>query len=112
MNWKLEDVSPRSDGGIFRQVIKKATSRKTPNDGASVTGELYTTFMVNGRNVSLKILCISAHIIGTYEKKTFDDREVKFNIGEIPEDEVISGIQHALLHFGKGETSRYMKINK
>lgn len=58
-----------------------------------------------------KILCTSAHIVGTYEKRIFDDREVKFNIGEIPEDEVISGIQNALTHFGKGETSKYMKIN-
>lgn len=40
LNWKPEDLSPRNDGGIFRHVIKKATSRKTPNDGASVTGML------------------------------------------------------------------------
>lgn len=43
LNWRPEDLSPRSDGGIFRHVIKKATSRKTPNDGACVTSKLYTT---------------------------------------------------------------------
>lgn len=52
LNWKLEDLSPRSDGGIFRHVIKKATSRKTPNDGASVTGKLYATLNVIGRMMS------------------------------------------------------------
>lgn len=31
---------------------------------------------------------------------------MSFNIGEIPDDEVIPGIQTALLHFGKGEVSR------
>lgn len=43
LNWRPEDLSPRSDGGIFRHVIKKASSRKTPNDGASVTGKLQAT---------------------------------------------------------------------
>lgn len=37
----------------------------------------------------------------------FDERDVSFNIGEIPDDEVISGVQKALTHFGRGETSRY-----
>lgn len=38
LDWKPEDLSPRSNGGILRHVIKKPITRKTPNDGASVTG--------------------------------------------------------------------------
>lgn len=49
---------------------------------------------------------ILAHIIGKYEGRIFDERDVDFNVCEVPEEEVISGIQHALLHFGKDETSR------
>lgn len=45
-------------------------------------------------------------LIGSFEGRVFDEREITFSIGEIPEDEVISGIQKALTHFGKGETSR------
>lgn len=46
------------------------------------------------------------HLIGKFEDRVFDERDASFNIGEIPDDEVIPGVQAALLHFGKGETSR------
>lgn len=46
------------------------------------------------------------HLSGSYEGRVFDDRDLTFSIGEISDDEVISGIQKALTHFGKGETSR------
>lgn len=46
------------------------------------------------------------HLIGKYEGKVFDDRELSFNVGEVPHSEVISGVQIALTHFHKGETSR------
>lgn len=46
-------------------------------------------------------------LVGKHEDRVFDEREVKFNIGEVPDDEVLSGIQIALLRFNKGETSRY-----
>lgn len=40
LDWKPEDLSPRSNGGILRHVIKRAITRKTPNDGATVNGKL------------------------------------------------------------------------
>lgn len=43
---------------------------------------------------------------GTYEGRTFDDRELAFDLNEIPDEEVISGVQSALLRFSKGEKSR------
>ncbi|XP_055298663.1 FK506-binding protein 59 isoform X2 [Sitodiplosis mosellana] len=84
LDWKPEDLSPRSNGGILRHVIKKPITRKTPNDGASVT----------------------VNLIGSYEGRVFDERNLTFSIGEVPDDEVISGVQKALTHFGKNETSR------
>lgn len=45
---------------------------------------------------------------GSYEGRIFDERDGTFSLGETPEDKVISGIQKALLHFGKGETSRWV----
>lgn len=49
---------------------------------------------------------LSVHIVGKHEGRVFDDRELSFSVNETPEDEVISGIQTAITHFGKGETSR------
>lgn len=87
MNWKPEDLSPHANGAILRSVLKKPSSRKTPNDGATVT----------------------IHLSGSYEGRVFDERDTTFSIGEVADDDVIAGIQKALTHFGKGETSRYVK---
>lgn len=51
-------------------------------------------------------------MIGKYEDRIFDERTVTFGIGETPDDEIISGIQTALLHFGKGEQSRFVYLEK
>lgn len=84
LNWKPQDLSPNSDGGILRHVLKKSDKLKSPAEGALV----------------------QAHIIGSYEGRVFDERDVEFDLGEVPDDEIISGVQTALLHFGKDETSR------
>lgn len=46
------------------------------------------------------------HISGQFEGRTFDERDVEFNVGETPYNEVIAGIQIALLRFSKDETSK------
>ncbi|XP_031627970.1 FK506-binding protein 59 isoform X2 [Contarinia nasturtii] len=84
LDFKPEDLSPKSNGAILRYVLKKAVTRKTPNDGSSVT----------------------VNLSGSYEGRVFDERTLTFNIGEVPHDEVIEGVQKALTHFGKSETSR------
>lgn len=115
LDWKPEDLSPRSSGGILRHVIKKPISRKTPNDSASVTGMNHKNLY---KNLILKILISglfsydAVHLVGNYESRTFDDRELTFSIGEVSDDEVISGVQKALTHFGKGETSRLVTHKK
>lgn len=49
---------------------------------------------------------MQVHITGRYDGRIFDDRDVEFNVGEVPESEVCAGIQFGLLHFVKDETAR------
>lgn len=44
-------------------------------------------------------------MIGEFEGRIFDDRTESFTLGETLDDVALSGIQTALLHFGKGEKS-------
>lgn len=39
--WKHEDLSPQSNGAILRTIVKRASSRSTPSDGATVTGNFH-----------------------------------------------------------------------
>lgn len=57
---------------------------------------------------------IIVHLTGKYKGREFDDREITFALGETDEEEVILGIQEALIYFGKGEISRWVKhsLNK
>lgn len=86
LDWKAQDCSPAKDGGIERHVlVKSAKPKKTPTDGALV-------------NVDL---------VGRVGDRVFDERkQLEFKVGERPYGEVVHGVQTALLHFGKGETSR------
>lgn len=72
------------DGGIERFIVKKSEKKKTPNDGAHV----------------------KIHITGLFEGRTFDDRDVEFNLGEGEDSNVISGIEIALEKMSILETSR------
>lgn len=44
-------------------------------------------------------------MIGEHEGKVFEDREVKFNLGEGCEEGIVSGVEKALKNFKKGEKS-------
>lgn len=87
-------------------MLQKSSSRKTPNDGANVKGNFSHLEPRIERYWTLFVFEFAVKLVGKYEDRVFDERETSFNIGEIPDDEVISGVQTALLHFGKGETSR------
>ncbi|XP_008192785.2 FK506-binding protein 59 [Tribolium castaneum] len=84
ISWKCEDLSPKKDGGIERAQIKAGEGYTYPNDGATV----------------------EVHLIGKYENKEFDVRDVTFTVGEASEQNVISGIDIAIEKFKKGETSK------
>lgn len=48
----------------------------------------------------------SVQLLGTFENRSFDDREVTFTIGEGCEENIIPGIEIAMENFKKNEKSR------
>ncbi|XP_050308146.1 FK506-binding protein 59 [Anthonomus grandis grandis] len=83
LDWRGEDLS--KDGGIERvETLKVGEGFTTPNEGSLV----------------------EVHITGIYEGRTFEDRDVTFNIGEGSDQGVIEGIEKALKKFKRNETSR------
>ncbi|XP_063911396.1 FK506-binding protein 59 [Zophobas morio] len=84
IGWKCEDISPKKDGSIERQLITAGEGYTYPNDGATV-------------EVSL---------VGKHDGKEFDVRDVTFTVGEGSEQNVILGIDKAIEKFKKGETSK------
>lgn len=82
LEWKGQLLG--DDGGIERFIVKKSEKKKTPNDGALV----------------------KCHITGSFEGRTFDDRDVEFNIGEGEDFNICSGIEVALEKMSINETSR------
>lgn len=85
IDWKGEDLSPAKDGGIERaEVLTLGAGYTTPNDGAQV----------------------QVHLIGKFQDRVFEDRDVTFNIGEGAALDVIEGVEKALLKFKKLESSK------
>lgn len=84
LDWKLEDISPNSDGTILRSII-------TP-------GELYTNPKEGGT--------VKVHLKGKYEGHVFEERDVEFVVGEGDSHGVVRGIEDGLLKFKKGENSQ------
>ncbi|XP_046394110.1 peptidyl-prolyl cis-trans isomerase FKBP4 isoform X2 [Ischnura elegans] len=83
LDWQGEDLSPKKDGGIIREQIVKGEGYSTPNDGALV----------------------EVHIIGRHDGREFENRDVKFTIGEGDEEGIFPGLERALEKFKKGEKS-------
>ncbi|KRT84338.1 hypothetical protein AMK59_1342, partial [Oryctes borbonicus] len=84
ISWKGEDLSPGKDGDIERLQITLGDGFSTPNDGAMVEVKL----------------------VGEYDNRIFDEREVSFSLGEGSDINIIEGVERALEKFKKGETSR------
>lgn len=83
LDWQGEDLSHKKDGGIVREQMVKGEGFSTPNDGALV----------------------EVHLIGKYDGNVFEDRNVKFTIGEGEEEGICIGLERALEKFKKGEKS-------
>ncbi|XP_066956604.1 LOW QUALITY PROTEIN: peptidyl-prolyl cis-trans isomerase FKBP4-like [Macrobrachium rosenbergii] len=81
--WRGEDLSPKEDGGIIRRNIKQGEGYQTPNDGAIV----------------------DVHVVGRVNGTVFDEREVKFPLGEGTEHNIPEGLERAIERFKKGEKS-------
>ncbi|XP_071514301.1 peptidyl-prolyl cis-trans isomerase FKBP4-like isoform X1 [Panulirus ornatus] len=81
--WHGEDLSSKKDGGIIRRILVAGEGYLTPNDGAIV----------------------DVRVIGRVNGTVFDDREVKFPLGEGTEHNIPEGLERALERFKKGEKS-------
>ncbi|XP_035217777.1 peptidyl-prolyl cis-trans isomerase FKBP4-like [Stegodyphus dumicola] len=84
IKWQMEDLSPNNDNGILRSLIKEGQGHLTPGDGATV----------------------EVHLTGSYEGNVFEERDVKFEIGEGSEVGVVEGLDIALKKFKRGEKSK------
>ncbi|GAB0099381.1 Peptidylprolyl isomerase [Sergentomyia squamirostris] len=84
LEWELEDLSPEKNKKILRSVIKASEKKGTPNAFAHVHIQL----------------------TGHHEGREFEEKDVKFNLGEGGSVGVVSGIEVALEKFHQYETSR------
>ncbi|CAD1480957.1 unnamed protein product, partial [Heterotrigona itama] len=84
IDWKAEDLSPEKNGSIERYQIIQGKDYITPQEGALV----------------------NIHLVGTYNGKTFEDRDVQFSLGEGEECGVVEGAEKALESFKSGEKSK------
>ncbi len=60
IGWKAEDLSPKKDGSILRTIIDVGDGFSSPNEGSTV----------------------DIHIVGEYNGRVFEDRDVTFPLGE------------------------------
>ncbi|CAL1278681.1 unnamed protein product [Larinioides sclopetarius] len=88
--WQMEDVSSDKDNGILRSIITEGEGYITPGEGSNV----------------------EVHLVGSYNGKQFEERDVKFELGEGCEVGVVEGIETALKKFKKGEKSRIILAPK
>ncbi|CAL8296618.1 unnamed protein product [Boreogadus saida] len=78
-----EDITEGEDGGIIRRIITKGEGYSKPNEGASV-------------EVSVE---------GSFEGRVFDEREMKFEIGDGEGLGLPVGVEKAILAMEQGEES-------
>ncbi|XP_042157511.1 peptidyl-prolyl cis-trans isomerase FKBP4 [Oncorhynchus tshawytscha] len=81
-----EDITEGEDGGIIRRIITKGAGYSKPNEGASVE------------------VCVE----GSCEGKVFDQRELKFELGDGKSLGLPSGVEKALTAMEQGEESLFI----
>ncbi|XP_046889688.1 peptidyl-prolyl cis-trans isomerase FKBP4 isoform X1 [Hypomesus transpacificus] len=80
-----EDITEDENGGIIRRIITKGQGYSKPNEGAAV-------------EVTLE---------GSYEGRVFDQRELKFEVGERESLGLPIGVEKALMAMEQGEESLF-----
>lgn len=83
ISWEGEDISKAKDGGIIRSSVKAGEGYSQPNDDAQV----------------------EVHLIGRFNGQVFDERDVRFILGEGDEIGIPCGVEQALKKFKKDERS-------
>nr|QBH73880.1 fk506-binding protein [Aphelinus abdominalis] len=84
LGWDAEDLSPNKDKTILREVLTMGGDFMAPSDGGLV----------------------EIHLQGTYNGLVFEERDVKFIMGEGEAEGIIEGVEIALKRFKKGEKSK------
>ncbi|XP_071508263.1 peptidyl-prolyl cis-trans isomerase FKBP4-like [Diadema antillarum] len=83
-DWKGEDLTDDHDEGVIRRILNPGEGYENPNDEASV----------------------EIHLVGQYQGKEFENRDVSFVITEGSDHGVVDGVELALKKMKKGETAR------
>lgn len=76
-----EDITEEEDGGIIRRIITKGDGYSKPNEGAAV----------------------EVTVIGTCDDSVFDERELKFEIGDGESLGLPAGVEKAIMAMEQGE---------
>jgi len=84
IKWQMEDLTPEKDGGVLRSVLQEGEGYLTPSEGATV----------------------EVHLVGTCAGNVFEERDVKFQIGDACEANIVEGVDVAIKKFKKGEKSK------
>ncbi|CAL8358731.1 unnamed protein product [Lota lota] len=80
-----EDITENEDGGIIRRIVTKGEGYSKPNEGAAV----------------------EVTVEGTFEGRVFDQREMKFEIGDGEGLGLPTGVEKAILAMEQGEESLF-----
>eukprot|EP00064_Thunnus_orientalis_P004360 superscaffoldBa00000394_g4371 len=80
-----EDVTDEEDGGIIRRIITKGSGYTKPNEGAAV----------------------EVTVEGTCEGRVFDERELKFEIGDGEGLGLPAGVEKAIMAMEQGEEALF-----
>lgn len=83
ISWQGQDITEDKDGGIIRRRVTSGEGYSKPNEGALVT----------------------VHLIGRYEERVFEERDVTFNLGDGCDHNIVEGVELALSKAKKGECS-------
>ncbi|KAK9500153.1 hypothetical protein O3M35_001467 [Rhynocoris fuscipes] len=83
LDWEMENLSGKKDAGILRKPVTPGTGIGSPKELAEV----------------------EINLIGEYNGRVFDERDVTFCLGEGAEKDIPPGIEKALESFVKGEKS-------
>ncbi|KAM4572779.1 peptidyl-prolyl cis-trans isomerase FKBP4 isoform 1-T2 [Odontesthes bonariensis] len=80
-----EDITEEEDGGIIRRIITKGQGYSKPNEGASV----------------------EVTVEGTFGERVFDERELKFEIGDGENLGLPTGVEKAITAMEQGEEALF-----
>ncbi|XP_012218619.1 FK506-binding protein 59 isoform X2 [Linepithema humile] len=90
LDWHGEDLSPTKDKSIERYQITSGKQYANPEEGCQV----------------------NVHLIGKYNGKVFEERDVEFTLGEGEIVGIVEGVEIALQRFLNGEKSRLLIKSK